>query len=162
MKLAAVALPSRLPGLGGLSRSEPLVLPVEGQGNIPRLTVTALQMLQDDAGRGCPVAPIVFAGCQDEGVVGPVLKLAGFAEACQAEPIGIARPPLGILGASQGRDDDDGNPGVGELAKTARRGIDARSAGVRLATKLARGSALGSFPVSVQREVQRAEGVGVS
>ena len=38
----------------------------------------------------------------------------------------------------------------------------ARSAGVRLATKLARGSALGSFPVSVQREVQRAEGVAVT
>ena len=90
-----------------------------------------------------PLAPIVFAGCQNEGVVGPVLKLAGFAEARQAEPIGIARPPLGILGASEGRDDDDGNPGVGELAKTAHRGIDAGSAGVRLATKLARGSALG-------------------
>ena len=91
------------------------MLPVEGQGDIPRLAVPALQVLQDDTGRGCPVAPIVVAGCQDEGVVGPVLKLAGFAEARQAEPIGIARPPLRILGASQGGDDDDGNPGVGEL-----------------------------------------------
>ena len=121
MKLAAVALPSSLPGLGGLGRREPLVLPVEAQGDVPRLAVPALQVLQDDTGRGSPFSVV---GCEDEGIVGPVLKLAGFAEARQAESIGIARPSLRILGASQGRNDDDGNPGVGELPKAAHRGID--------------------------------------
>ncbi len=121
MKLAAVALPSSLPGHGGLGRSEPLVLPVEAQGDVPRLAVPALQVLQDETGRGSLFPAI---GYQDEGVVGPILKLAGFAEARQVEPIGVARPPLGIYGASEGRNEDDRNPGIGELSKTAHRGID--------------------------------------
>ena len=47
-----------------------------------------------------------------------------FAEARQAQPLAVARPPLGVLRASQGGDDDDRSPGVGELPEIAHRRID--------------------------------------
>ena len=119
------ACPSRsLCRLDGQCRHEPLTLAVEGQGDIPRLAVPALQVLQDNTGRGFPFALVVVGPCQNEGVVAPIFKLAGFAEARQAQPLAVTQPHLRILRASQGGDDDDRNPGVGELAEIVHRRID--------------------------------------
>jgi hypothetical protein len=83
--------------LGGFSGCESLVRPDGPLRDVPRLAVPALQGLQADKARGSPFHVVRY---QDEGVVGPVFEFAGFAKARQAEPIGVARPPLGIRRAS--------------------------------------------------------------
>ena len=68
------------------------------------------------------------AGARMKASSAPVLKLAGFAEARQAQPLAVTRPPLRVLRASQGGDDDDCSPGVGELPEIVHRRIDGPAA----------------------------------
>ena len=74
------------------------------------------------AGRGCPsLSP---SAARMKASSAPYSSSLVSRKLARLKPVGIARPPLCVLRASQGGDDDDGNPGVGELPEIVHRLTD--------------------------------------
>ncbi len=114
-----------------VERREGLMRLVELQPHVTAFPVAALEKSQNHF----IVGRIVRR--QDEGIVGPELQFALFAERCEVQPVArVARPARLVLRATNGRQHDDSHARIGERPQMTHRRIDRAALVAMLARRL--------------------------
>ena len=103
----------------------------ELQPQVAAFAVAALQVAKDD------LLPIPIVGREDEGIVGPELQFARFAERGEVQPVArVARPARLVLRATHSRQHDDSHARIGERPEMTHRRIDRAALVTMLARRL--------------------------